>query len=129
MLAWFQQSAITPHLVADSTAAVTRLKRPAKRVVCLSASGLDVLSELRLEPVGALRSAVASQSEFYGDRSHQWPRVGSCFLPNFQMIRQLQPDLILGWQFPHRFYRCWLADIASTYLWEGVTMKKRFCGC
>ncbi|MEM1281499.1 MAG: iron-siderophore ABC transporter substrate-binding protein, partial [Cyanobacteria bacterium P01_H01_bin.152] len=68
----------------------------AKRVVCLSASGLDVLSELRLEPVGALRSAVASQSEFYGDRSHQWPRVGSCFLPNFQMICQLQPDLILG---------------------------------
>ncbi|MGD1859874.1 MAG: ABC transporter substrate-binding protein [Leptolyngbyaceae cyanobacterium] len=105
--------------MADSTAAIIRLKRPATRIVCLSASGLDALVELGLEPVGGLRSEVAIQPEFYGERSQQWPLVGAWLLPNFQAIRRLQPDLILGWQFPHRFYRRWLADIAPTYLMRG----------
>jgi len=116
---WFQQPAFKPYLVADSTVAVIRLKRPAKRLVCLSASGLDVLAELGLDPVGAISSEVAVQSEFYGTRSQHWLPVGSWLLPNFRAIRQLQPDLILGWQFPHRFYRRWLLDIAPTYFMGG----------
>ena len=113
------QPACRPHLVADSTTAVIRLKHPAQRIVCLSASGLDVLMELGLAPVGGLRSEVATQPEFYGERSQQWAPVGAWLLPNFRSIRQLQPDLILGWQFPHRLYRHWLADIAPTYLMGG----------
>ncbi|HHP7245294.1 MAG TPA: ABC transporter substrate-binding protein, partial [Elainellaceae cyanobacterium] len=46
-------------------------------------------------------------------------KVGSWLLPRFRSIRQLQLDLILGWQFPHRFYRWQLADIAPTYLMGG----------
>ncbi|MGD1942190.1 MAG: ABC transporter substrate-binding protein [Leptolyngbyaceae cyanobacterium] len=113
------QPAGRPYLVADSTTAVIRLKRPAQRIVCLSASGLDVLVELGLAPVGGIHSEVAAQPEFYGDRSQPWATVGAWLLPNFRRIRQLQPDLILGWQFPHRFYRHWLADIAPTYLMGG----------
>ena len=113
------QAANKPYLVADSTTAVIRLKRPAQRLVCLSASGLDVLVELGLAPVGGSRSEVAAQPEFYGERSQPWATVGTWLLPNFRRIRELQPDLILGWQFPHRFYRHWLADIAPTYLMGG----------
>ncbi|MEM1280434.1 MAG: ABC transporter substrate-binding protein [Cyanobacteria bacterium P01_H01_bin.152] len=112
----FNPLSTRPYLVADSTAAVIRLKRPARRIVCLSASGLDALVELGLEPVGALRSEVAAQPEFYGDRAQAWVNVGAWLLPSFRTLRRLQPDLILGWQFPHRFYRSWLVDIAPTYL-------------
>lgn len=109
----------TQYLVADSTVAMIRLKRPAQRIACLSASGLDVLAELGLEPIAGLRQGVAAQPEFYGQRSRQWANVGSWLLPNFWEIRRLHPDLILGWRFPHRAYRWWLADIAPTYLMGG----------
>ncbi|MEO1297300.1 MAG: ABC transporter substrate-binding protein [Cyanobacteria bacterium J06636_16] len=107
------------YLVADSTVAVIHLKHPAQRVVCLSASGLDVLLELGLEPAGGLSNGVARQPEFYGERSQQWIDVGSWLVPNFAAIRRAKPDLILGWQFPHRFYRWTLADIAPVYLMGG----------
>lgn len=107
------------YLVADSTVAVIRLKHPAQRFVCLSASGLDTLLELGLEPVGGLRKGVARRPEFYGERSQQWINVGSWLRPNFSAIRQAQPDLILGWQFPHRFYRWRLASIAPVYMMGG----------
>lgn len=107
------------YLVADSTVAVIHLKRPAQRIVCLSASGLDALAELGLEPIGVVASAIATHPDLYGTRAESWPALGSWMLPNFRKIRQLQPDLILGWQFPHRFYRGWLADIAPTYLMGG----------
>ncbi|NEQ30791.1 MAG: ABC transporter substrate-binding protein [Leptolyngbya sp. SIO4C5] len=108
-----------PYLVADSTVAVIRLKRPARRIVCLSASALDTLLELGLEPVAGLRRGVAARPEFYGQRCRQWQDVGSWLLPNLRAIRRVQPDLIIGWQFPHQFYRSWLTAIAPVYLMAG----------
>ncbi|MEL6354961.1 MAG: ABC transporter substrate-binding protein, partial [Cyanobacteria bacterium J06627_28] len=32
----------------------------------------------------------------------------------------LQPDLILGWRFPHRIYQRWLEGIAPTHLMSGA---------
>ena len=113
------QFKVSQYLVADSTVAVIHLKRPAQRLICLSASGLDILLELGLEPVGGRRKGVAEQPEFYGERSQHWADVGSWLLPNFRAIRQARPDLILGWQFPHRVYRWWLTDIAPVYLMGG----------
>ena len=107
------------YLVADSTVAVIRLKHPAQRIVCLSASGLDALLELGLEPVGGFHKGVAERPEFYGEQPPQWIDVGSWLLPNVAAIRRATPDLILGWQFPHRFYRWRLADIAPVYLMGG----------
>jgi iron complex transport system substrate-binding protein len=108
-----------PHLIADTTVATIRLKKPAQRIVCLTATGFDVLSELGLEPVGGSASEVAEQPEFYGKKAETWPRVGSWLWPSFKTLRSLQPDLILAWQFPHRFYQSRLAQIAPVYLMGG----------
>jgi iron complex transport system substrate-binding protein len=103
----------------DATGREISLKRPAKRIVCLTATGIDILAELGLEPVGYLAQGIADRPEFYGDRAQQFAPVGSWMLPNLRAIQQLQPDLILGWVFPHRFYRPWLQKIAPTFFLSG----------
>lgn len=77
---------------------------PKRRIVCLTATGLDCLKELGLEPVGCLSQGVADQVEFYGEQAQNFSRVGSWLRPNRQAIQASNPDLILGWRFPHRFY-------------------------
>jgi len=108
-----------PHRATDATGTEIHLNQPAQRIVCLTATGIDSLVELHLEPIGYLAQGIASYPEFYGDRAHQFPSVGSRMLPNLKTIRQLQPDLILGWVFPHRFYQRSLRNIAPTYLMSG----------
>ncbi|WP_172799613.1 ABC transporter substrate-binding protein [Leptolyngbya sp. O-77] len=95
------------------------MSKPAERIVCLTATGIDILAELGLEPVGYLAQGIADRPEFFGDRAQQFTSVGSWMLPNLKAIRTLQPDLILGWRFPHRLYQHWLRQIASTYLMSG----------
>ncbi|MCF2970920.1 hypothetical protein L1047_06900 [Synechococcus sp. Nb3U1] len=89
-------------------------KHPARQIVCLTATGFDVLAELGLEPVGGSASEVAERPEFYAEGAQTWPKVGSWLWPSFKTLRSLQPepDLILAWQFPHRFYQSRLAQIA-----------------
>jgi iron complex transport system substrate-binding protein len=108
-----------PSRAIDATNREINLSQPAKRIVCLTATGIDILVELGLEPIGYLSSGIASHPEFYGDRAQQFASVGSWMLPNLKAIRTLQPDLILGWTFPHRFYQHWLRQIAPTYLMSG----------
>jgi iron complex transport system substrate-binding protein len=107
------------HRATDTTGIEIHLNQPAERIVCLTATGIDILVELGLEPVGYLSQGIADRPEFYGDRAQQFTSVGSWMLPNLKAIRNLQPDLILGWGFPHRFYQDWLRQIAPTYLMNG----------
>lgn len=103
----------------DATGTEIRLSQSAERIVCLTATGIDILIELGLEPVGYLSQGIADRPEFYGERAQQFASVGSWMLPNLKAIRNLQPDVILGWGFPHRFYQHWLRQIAPTYLMSG----------
>jgi iron complex transport system substrate-binding protein len=105
--------------IVDATGAELCLRQPAQRIVCLTASGLDTLAELGLEPVGYLAAGVAANPEFYGERAKAFAPVGSWMVPNVQAIRHLQPDLILGWRFPHQFWRWRLRSIAPLYLMAG----------
>ncbi|MGD1904417.1 MAG: ABC transporter substrate-binding protein [Leptolyngbyaceae cyanobacterium] len=107
---------MSPYFAYDSTGHRIDLETPAQRLICLSASGIDALIELGLEPIGGLRRGVAGQPEFYGERVQDWIDVGSWVLPNLRAIAQGQPDLILGWQFPHRLQRWRLATVAPLYL-------------
>lgn len=107
------------YRATDTTGAAIHLKQPAERIVCLTATGIDILAELGLAPVGYLSQGIADRLEFYGDGAQQFASVGSWMLPDLKAIRTLQPDLILGWGFPHRFYHHWLRQIASTYLMSG----------
>ncbi|NJK54170.1 MAG: hypothetical protein HC936_17840 [Leptolyngbyaceae cyanobacterium SU_3_3] len=91
------------YRATDATGAEIHLTQPAKRTVCLTATGIDSLAELGLEPVGYLSQGIADRPEFYGEHAQQFTSVGSWMLPNLKAIRNLQPDLILGWGFPHGF--------------------------
>lgn len=90
--------------VVDNSGAEIVLKKSARRVVCLTATGVDILAELELMPVGYLSKGIADKPEFYGDTAQHIASVGSWMFPNIHRIKQLQPDLIIGWAFPHRFY-------------------------
>ena len=105
--------------VVDNVGAEIVLRQAAKRVVCLTATGIDILAELELMPVGYLSKGIADRPEFYGTSAQQITSVGSWMFPQINRIKQLQPDLIIGWAFPHRFYKPWLKNIAPVYLMSG----------
>ena len=107
------------RVVVDSVGADIVLEQSAKRIVCLTATGIDILAELELMPVGYLSKGIADRPEFYGNSAHQITPVGSWMFPQIDKIKALQPDLIIGWTFPHRFYKPWLSKIASVYLMGG----------
>ncbi|ESA37658.1 iron abc transporter substrate-binding protein [Leptolyngbya sp. Heron Island J] len=109
--------------VVDFTGAEIKLAQTAKRIVCLTAAGLDILLELDMEPVGYLTKGVADKPEFYGERAKQFKPVGSWIFPNWKAVRKLNPDLILGWSFPHRFYRKLFGNTAPLYLMGGTGYK------
>jgi len=108
-----------PRSVVDNVSAKIVLGHSAKRVVCLTATGVDILAELELMPVGYLSKGIADKPEFYGDTAQHIASVGSWMFPNIHRIKQLQPDLIIGWAFPHRFYKPVLHTIAPVYLMSG----------
>lgn len=119
------QAALT---VVDDTGTAINLKQPAQRIVCLTATGIDILAELGLMPVGYLSQGIANHPDFYGEGAQSIKPVGTWMLPNLSQIAALQPDLILGWSFPHRFYRPWLTQIAPVYLMTensyGATLER-----
>ncbi|WAL60357.1 ABC transporter substrate-binding protein [Thermocoleostomius sinensis] len=107
------------YRATDATGTEIRLNQPAERIVCFTATGIDILAELGLASVGYLSQGIADYPESYGDRAQQFTAIGFWMLPNLKTIRQLQPDLILGWRFPYRFYQHWLRQMAPTYLMSG----------
>ncbi|MEM9007438.1 MAG: ABC transporter substrate-binding protein [Cyanobacteria bacterium P01_F01_bin.86] len=109
--------------VVDFTGLEIKLAQPAQRIVCLTAAGLDILLELEMEPVGYLTKGVADKPEFYGERAKQFTPVGSWLVPNWKAVRKLNPDLIIGWSFPHRFYRRFFGNTIPLYLMGGTGYK------
>ncbi|MEM7712850.1 MAG: ABC transporter substrate-binding protein [Cyanobacteria bacterium P01_A01_bin.68] len=103
----------------DFTGTQIELRSPAKRIACLTSAALDVLRELDLEPVGYLTKGIADKPEFYGELANNLTPLGSWIFPNIKAIRSLQPDLVIGWTFPHRFYRKLLGDEIPFYLMGG----------
>lgn len=75
----------------DGTGAELSLQRPAERIVCLTATGVDSLLELNLEPVGYLANGIALSS-WDGKQGESIASVGSWMFPDLEAIRRLQPD-------------------------------------
>lgn len=103
----------------DFTGTQIKLDKPAKRIACLTSAALDVLRELDLEPIGYLTKGIASQPEFYGELANNFAPLGSWIFPNLKPVRSLKPDLVIGWTFPHRFYRKLLGKQIPFYLMGG----------
>lgn len=112
--------------VIDFAGREVAISRFPKRIVCLSAAGLDILWELGINPIGYLSKGIASRPEFYGNHDRDFARLGSWMFPDLKEIRKLQPDLILGWIFPHKFYLRKLNQIAPTYLMGGNGYQASF---
>ncbi|NJM00727.1 MAG: ABC transporter substrate-binding protein [Synechococcaceae cyanobacterium SM2_3_2] len=72
---------------------------PPSRIISLTPTGFDILSELEVSPVKILS--------------------GSYFVPNFWAIAQAKPELIIGCVFPHRFWLRRLQQIAPVFLVTG----------
>lgn len=98
--------------VIDDTGTEIVLSQPAKRIVCLTATGLDILAELDLEPVGYLSQGVANKPEFYGDRAQQFTSVGSWLIPNVKVKRPFYRRDRSGysWQCVEEFHPLPLVD-------------------
>lgn len=103
----------------DFTETQIQLDKPAKRIACLTSAALDVLRELDLEPIGYLTKGIADKPEFYGELANNFAPLGSWIFPNIKAVRSLQPDLVIGWTFPHRFYRKLLGSQIPFYLMGG----------
>lgn len=103
----------------DFTDTQIKLDKPAKRIACLTSAALDVLRELDLEPVGYLTKGIIDKPEFYGELANNFAPLGSWIFPNIKAVRSLQPDLVIGWTFPHRFYRKLLGSQIPFYLMGG----------
>jgi iron complex transport system substrate-binding protein len=103
----------------DFTGTQIKLTRPAKRIACLTSAGLDILRELDLEPVGYLTKGIADRPEFYGELAENFLPLGSWIIPNVKAVRSLKPDLVIGWTFPHQFYRKLFGREIPLYLMGG----------
>jgi iron complex transport system substrate-binding protein len=103
----------------DFTGRQIKLAQPAKRIACLTSAGLDILRELDLEPVGYLTQGIAYRPDFYGELAKNFLPLGSWIIPNIPAIRSLKPDLVIGWAFPHRFYRQLIGREIPLYLMGG----------
>ncbi|WP_250126444.1 hypothetical protein [Chroococcidiopsis sp. CCMEE 29] len=66
--------------VVDNMSAEIVLKQPAKRIVCLTATGIDILAELELMPIGYLSKGITDRPE-YGNPAQTITSVGSWMFP------------------------------------------------
>jgi iron complex transport system substrate-binding protein len=103
----------------DFTGTHIKLPQPAKRIACLTSAGLDVLRELDLEPVGYLSKGIADRPEFYGELAKNFVSLGSWIVPDVKTVRRIKPDLVIGWKFPHQFYRKFFGRKIPLYLMGG----------
>lgn len=110
----------------DFTGTRIELSQAAKRIACLTSAGVDVLWELGLEPVGYLTKGLAVRPEFYGDLAENFAPLGSWMIPNLKAIRHLRPDLVIGWTFPHKFYRRFFDREIPFYLMGGNGYNSAF---
>ncbi|QYO67960.1 hypothetical protein [Leptolyngbya sp. 7M] len=62
-----------PYRAIDATNTEIRLSKPAERILCLTATGIDILVELGLEPIGYLSQGIAGHPEAYS-----FPLDGTC---------------------------------------------------
>lgn len=67
-----------------------------RRVVALDGTGVDVLRELELEPVGAQPMDTVHADAYFGKDSACQAIGGSFFEPAVEQILALRPDLVIG---------------------------------
>lgn len=83
----------------------------AARVVALDGTGVDVLRELDLEPVGAQAMDTVTAEPYFG-KDTACQRIGGTFFePAVEQILALRPDLVIGAKSVHASLRAALGEI------------------
>jgi ABC-type Fe3+-hydroxamate transport system substrate-binding protein len=103
--------------VIKHAAGETEITGIPQRVIPLDTVAVEVLLSLGIEPVGA--ASLEEHKNWSPEISTKWPDVtdvGETWEPNFEVMAQLEPDLIIGMQSAHSEMYDELSDIAPTIL-------------
>lgn len=88
-----------------------------QRIIPLDTVSVELLLALGIEPVGL--ASVEDHKNWSPEISSEWPNavdVGETWEPNFEVMAQLEPDLIIGMQAAHSEMYDDLSSIAPTIL-------------
>lgn len=85
-------------VVTDSLGRSVHIPVPVRRVVSLSASGVECIRIMeRIDTlVGITEHTKTRKAQF--PEVARLPSVGRGFMPNFEVIAELRPDVILAWK-------------------------------
>ena len=85
-------------VVTDSLGRSVHIPVPVRRVVSLSASGVECIQIMeRIDTlVGITEHTKTRKAQF--PEVARLPSVGRGFMPNFEVIAELRPDVILAWK-------------------------------
>ena len=85
-------------VVTDSLGRSVHIPVPVRRVVSLSASGVECIRIMeRMDTlVGITEHTKTRKAQF--PEVARLPSVGRGFMPNFEVIAELRPDVILAWK-------------------------------
>lgn len=95
----------------------TEITGTPKRIIPLDTVAVEVLLALGIEPVGA--ASLAEHKNWSPEISTGWPNVvdvGETWEPNFELMAQLEPDLIIDMSAAHSEMYDDLSSIAPTIL-------------
>jgi ABC-type Fe3+-hydroxamate transport system substrate-binding protein len=98
-------------------AGTTEITGTPQRIIPLDTVSVELLLALGIEPVGL--ASVEDHKTWSPEIATEWPNVadvGETWEPNFEVMAQLEPDLIIGMQAAHSEMYDDLSSIAPTIL-------------
>ncbi|HJV17387.1 MAG TPA: ABC transporter substrate-binding protein [Bacillales bacterium] len=113
--------------VVDGTGQKITLEKPAKRIVEIRGSGLDMLAELGVKDVTTQIGYQELANYFFGkEKAKGFGKIrGSWIEPNIEDIIAAKPDLVIGGAYPHAELVNSLKGVAPVYL---LTEKGHYMG-
>lgn len=112
--------------IISHAAGETEITGVPQRIIPLDTVAVELLLALGIEPVGA--ASLEDHKNWSPEISTKWPNVvdvGETWEPNFEVMAQLEPDLIIGMQAAHADKYSDLSDMAPTILLDNWPPEDR----
>ena len=83
--------------IQDATGRFVEVRLPVKKLVVLTSDALEVIRALKAEDlVSGVNTGIAKDPLFWSKLKNK-PRVGSWRGPNYELIAELNPDIVIGY--------------------------------